>query len=137
MKQDTQGQNISQDEMLELQKLFGTATPPEEKQNVHTFLMKVTKSKDTTKTGYLTEEELGEPKLPLRTVKELSLFARDIADMPYFADYFDKEAEILTSTSLSKKGKLLHLAVTSKTEVADTTGEKPKKENKGWFGRKK
>ena len=111
--------------------LAGAATPQEEKFNVHSFLAKVIETEDTTRLGNLTDEELGVPKLPLRTEKELELFCNEIADMPYFGEYFKKEAEILTSTSLSKNAKLLNLSVVQKREIEDST--KTRKPNKGWF----
>jgi len=111
--------------------LVGTTPTPEEKQNIHTFLHNVATSKDTTKTGNLGIEELGNPTLPLRTYHELALFCNEVANMEYYADYFKKKAEILTATSLSKEAKLLNLAVLQKREVEDVT--KPKKVNKGWF----
>lgn len=125
----------NQDEIDKLNYLAGTATTPEEKYNVHSFLAKVIETEDTTRLGNLNEEELGVPKLPLRTEKELELFCNEIADMPYMGEYFKKEAEILTSTSLSKNAKLLNLSVVQKREIEDST--KPKKPNKGWFRKKK
>jgi hypothetical protein len=114
------------------QRLYGTTPSAEEKQNIHTFLNNVAISKDTTKTGNLSVEELGNPTLPLRTYQELELFCREVANMDYYAEYFRKKGEILTATSLSKDAKLLNLAVLQKREVEDTT--KPKrKENKSWF----
>ena len=105
---------------------------PEGKHNVHSFLNNVATSEDTTKTGNLTADEVGIPKHPLRTFKNLSLIANDIMGNPDIANYYNKKAEILTSTSLSKDAKLLTLAVVQKKEIADTT-VKPRKENKGWF----
>jgi len=104
----------------------------EQKQNQHTFLTKVIQSKDTTKTGNLTQEELGSPRVPLRTFKQLELFCRDIYCDEDWANYYQQLAEIHTSSSLSKDAKLLNLSVTSKKELADMT-PKEKKENKGWF----
>jgi len=104
----------------------------EGKQNMHTFFSKVIASDDTTKTGNLSQEELGTPKLPLRTYKELELFCEDIADDEPFAEYFRKMGEIQTSTSLSKDALLLKLAVTMKKELADVTPKQTKK-NRGWF----
>ena len=112
----------------------GTSPTGEDKHNIHTFLHNVAVAPDTTKTGNLTIEELGMPKLPFRTYKELSLFCNDIMDQPDFAEYFKKKGEILTATSLSKEAALLKFAVTQKREVADLTS-KPK-ENKGWFNKK-
>jgi len=107
----------------------------EGKQNVHSFFTNIIKSDDTTKTGYLGQEELGIPKLPVRTYKELALFAGDIYGDTSWKDYFDKMAEIQTSTSLSKDGILIRLSVTEKKEFAEVSSKR-KKENKGWFKKK-
>lgn len=107
----------------------------EGKSNVHSFFTNIIKSLNTTKTGYLNENELGLPKLPVRTLKELSVFCKDVADFPEMADYFDKSSENITSTSLSKDGILLKLSVTQKKEMADVS-PKQNKENKGWFKKK-
>ena len=103
-----------------------------QKQNPTTFFTEVIKAEDTTKTGNLTQEELGEPQLPLRSSKELELICEDLIDNPSWASYFRKQAEILTSTSLSKDAILIKLLVTNKKELADVT-PKEKKKNKGWF----
>lgn len=130
---------MADDEMTQEQaedyiKSLGIAPIPEEKHSVHTFLHKVATSDDTTKLGNLKEEEVGLARHPLRTYKELALFCRDVADMDYFADYFDKKAEILTSTSLSKEALLLKLAVVIRREQSNIL--KVPKENKGWFKKK-
>jgi len=104
----------------------------EGKQNLHTFFSKIIASDDTTKTGNLNQDELGMPKLPLRTYKELEVFCNSIADDKYFAEYFKKMGEVQTSTSLSKDAKLLELSVTMKKELADVT-KKSTTKNKGWF----
>lgn len=130
---------MSEDEMAEkLAQLVGGSAVPDEKQNVHTFLHNVAVSEDTTKTGYLRDDgdinELGVPAVPMRTLKELELFCRSVANMGYYAEYFRNKAEILTSTSLSRNAKLLDLAVVQRREVADVT--KRRKPNKGWFKKK-
>jgi hypothetical protein len=121
---------ISEDEAREIVRQFN-----ESKQNVHTFFTNVIKSKDTTKTGNLTIEELGMPKLPLRSLKELALFCSDISSDNAWNDYFTKLGEIQTSTSLSKDALLLKLSVTQKRELADVS-PKEKKKNRGWFRKK-
>lgn len=127
---------LTPEEKQELEQyVTGSSPMPEEKHNVHKFLHEVAESNDTTKTGYLSEEEVGTPKLPTRTLKSLALYCDHIANMPYFADYFNAESEIVTSTSLSKDAKLLTLAVTSVRHLADVT-PKVKKKNKGWFRKK-
>lgn len=108
-----------------------------EKHNVHTFLEKVRISTDTTKVGYLKEEELGMPNLPVRTFKELELFSKKIADKPLFAEYFGAMSEITTATSLSRDAKLLDTAVTQSRKLTDIIKRPEMRENKGWFGKKK
>ena len=105
-----------------------------EKQNSISFFTDVIKSDDTIKTGNLELQELGEPRLPLRSLKGLELFSKDIYEDAEWESYFKKKAEILTSTSLSKDAILIKLAVTSKKELADVS-PKEKKKNKGWFKR--
>jgi len=103
----------------------------EGQQNIHTFLTRVAQEDDTTKVGFLTQEEIGMPVLPVRTYKELSVFADCIANEPTWKEYFDKMSEVQTSTSLSKDGFLVKAAITTKAELARVT--KSKKQNKGWF----
>lgn len=103
----------------------------ESKANMHTFFTNVIKAKDTTKTGNLKEEELGLPKIPVRTLKELELFSKEVAHENAWANYFDKLSEIQTSTSLSRDAILIKLAVTTKKELADVTPTK--KQNKSWY----
>ena len=120
-------ENLSEEEAKDIIRGF-----QEGRSNVHTFFTNVVKAEDTTKTGNLSTDELGLSHLPVRTYKELELFSRDIADEESWADYFQKMAEIQTSTSLSKDAILMKLVVTTKKELADMT-PKDKKKNKGWF----
>jgi hypothetical protein len=104
------------------------------KQNIHSFLTDVIKAPDTTKTGNLTIDELGYPKLPVRTYKELELFCGDVwNEEKGWGNYFKKMSEIQTSTSLSKNAILLTLAATIRKELADMSPKENQKENKGWF----
>lgn len=118
-----------------LKGVYGTAPIAEEKKGVHQFLHNVATAKDTTKTGFLSTEEVGTPRLPLRSLKELSLFCREVANKVYAADYFGKKAEILTATSLSKEGFLTKLAVIIKRETSNVL-KTPMKENRSWFKKK-
>lgn len=130
-------EQLSQEELENLQHLIGTAPIPEEKHNVHLFLTKVAEADDTRKVANIDEEELGKPKLPVRTNLELALFCKDIADMEDFGNYFEKEAEIILATSLSKEGFLDKLAITTSRNIADVTNiGAPKKKNSGWFKKK-
>lgn len=125
---------MTEEEIEALKKVFGSPQP-EEKQNVHTFLNKVAEKPDTTRVGYVKEEELGTPPLTIRTLKELSLISDKIMDNDFFKKYYEARSEIVTSTSLSKEAMLIKLAVVQRREIADVTPEK--KVNKGWFKRRK
>lgn len=115
--------------------LGGYGTPiQEEKHTVHKFLHDVAIAQDTTKVGFLKDEEIGIPKNPIRTHKSLALISDKIMDNPYFKDFFLCESEIVTSTSLSRDAKLLNTAVIQRRQIEDVT--KPKKQNKGWFKKK-
>jgi len=130
-----EGEVYTEEQVAEL--LAHTATIPDEKTNAHSFLKKVVETEDTTKVGYLREEEVGIPKLSMRTLKELELYCGDIADEDKWKDYFKKRAEILVSTSLSKDAKLIDLAILQRKEVGTIPGRtSQRKANKGWFRRK-
>lgn len=103
----------------------------ESKMTVPNFFNNVVKTLDSTKVGNVTQEELGMPKLPVRTYKELEVFCKDIACDDGWSEYFRKMAEIQLATGLSKDATLLKLVVTTKKELADVTPQK--KANKGWF----
>jgi len=121
---------LTPEELTELGKIVGAT--PEEKSNVHNFLLKVVETEDTTKVANLNDEELGLAKFPVRTLQELSLFSGALGSMPYFEDYFKKEAEITLATSLSRDAKLLEPAITSNRQVGEIPRKQMKK-NRGWF----
>jgi hypothetical protein len=112
------------------------APVPEEKQNIHTFLTNVVKAKDTTKTGYLSDVELGVTPYSERTYKTIELYSENAND-DLWALHFKRRAEILTATSLSRNAKLLSLAVLQRRELADTSDDDlNRKKNSGWFSKK-
>jgi len=125
-------EELTPEDIEALKKYFPT---PEEKHNVHLFLNKIATSDDTTKTGYLSDEEIGEPKYPLRSAKEFALIAETIIGNDVIKNYFDSLAEITTATSLSKQGFLIKQATTTTKNIADVT-KTLKKKNKGWFKKK-
>lgn len=136
MADEKKVEEMSDDELTkELEKFVGAAPAQDDKHNVHTFLNKVATAEDTTKTGFLTVEELGQMQQTLRSYKELGLVSDKIMNNPFFNEYFLAEAEIVTGTSLSREGKLINLAVINRKQVEDLTKEKSV--NKGWFGKKK
>lgn len=119
------------------QQFYGAAPIPEEEKGTNAFLKHVAKAKDTTRTGFVTEEELGQLNLPIRTLKELSLFCSDVANKKTLGEYFDEMAQIATATSLAKEGFLTKLAVVTRRETSSSILAPERKTNKGWFKKKK
>lgn len=122
-------EELTEDEAKEIVRQFAEA-----KENTQSFFSKVIKADDTTRTGNLSEEELGISQLPVRTYEELSLICNDVLEDKSFGDFFNKMSEIQTATSLSKEALLLKLVVTTKRELADLTQKK--KVKKGFFKKK-
>lgn len=106
----------------------------EDKHTVHTFLNNVATSRDTLKTGFLKEEEVGIPQHPTRALQEFSLIAKSIIGNDMISQYFKDESEIVTASSLSREGFLDKLAVTQTRQLADVT--KPKQSPRGFFKKK-
>lgn len=128
---------LSEAEKSELKELLGYGgNIPDSKQNVHTFLHNVATAEDTTKLGFLNENEIGMMPNPIRSYKHLGQFAKDIMHKPGLSSFFNSNSEIITSTSLSRGGFLVDRAVVQKRELKDTTS-KPRAENKGWFKKDK
>lgn len=126
---------LTDSEKAEIKELLGYGSNlPDAKQNVHTFLHNVATAEDTTKLGFLKEEEIGMLPNPIRSYKHLQQFARDIMGKQELGSYFGSSSEIVTSTSLSRQGFLVDRAVVQKRELKDTT--KAIKENKSWFKKK-
>ena len=129
-------QSLNPAEMEQLASALGYgAAVPEGKQNVHTFLHNVATADDTTKLGFLKEEEIGLPKHPVRTYKTMGLIANSVMKNEELAQYFLAKSEILTSSSLARDGFLTKLAVVQRRELADVT--KPhRKPSSSWFKKK-
>lgn len=109
----------------------------ESRQSLHSFLTNVIKADDTTKMGNLTQDELGNPKVPFRTFKQLEAFSEDIYGDKSWAEWFRRLGEIHTASSLSKDAILLKAAITQKKELSDMTPQRKVKKNSGMFGFKK
>jgi hypothetical protein len=131
-------EDLTQEEKEELYKyLAATGTPvPEEKFNVHLFLNKVATTEDTTKVANLKEEELGNPRYPVRAQKSFARISSHIIGNETFADYFKGSAEDTLATSLSREGFLDKLAITTTRQFGDIGKMGAKKKNRSWFQRK-
>lgn len=124
-----------QAQLDELLKGYGSPTQ-EEKHNVHTFLTAIARSKDTIKTGNLIKDELGFAQLPIRSLKEFEIYSKELCEDEIMANIFRAEAEVLTSTSLSKEGFLINRSVLSRKEITDPFHKPERKPNRSWFKKK-
>lgn len=142
MVEESQESISDEEALMKIAQAMKDNAPTEEaKNNVHTFLNNIVLADDTTKVGFLRDgsdkdiDELGTPKYSVRGLKELIRISGYIMNNPFFKEYFEKEAEDVLATSLSRKGFLVKQATTTTKAVADIT--KRRKINKGWFGKEK
>lgn len=73
----------------------------------------VWRTTNSTKVGNLDQRELGDIEFSVRSCLNIGLLAR-LLHHKAFAQYFDGKAEIVTASSMSKKGWFVELFVTSK-----------------------
>ena len=108
----------------------GYPTPPS-KDSIFKFFREILQSKDSRKTGNLKEAELGQARLGVRHYLQVAQFAESegLSDV---SDYLKKEAEIVLSTSLSRKGFLPQIFVTQIKKEQKLKEPVPQK--KGLFG---
>jgi hypothetical protein len=126
---------MDEDDMLDMEELeeYGLGYPkPKEKAGIWTFFNKILKLKDSTKTGYLDEEEL-------RVVRLLQMTANyaNTWELPVVNDYLIKDNEIILASSDSKIGFLIQSAVTQRKQLETRNRSKSKSGGvKGWFKKK-
>ena len=121
-------EDLSVEEQEELQKYLANIPQKEEKLGVFSFFNRVLKSKDTSKSSYLSQEEL----FSVRTYQSAGLYA-DTMNLKDVGKYLRSEAEIVLATSLGKDGFLIKSIITQKKEImAKAVSEKKKK----WLSRK-
>lgn len=133
----TENEELTEEEKMVLQQAMEKYGSPQAdiKHNVHTFLKEVLDTKDTTKVGYLSKDELGMPLNPTRVYKELAIYSDKVLDNPFMKDIFNLEAEnVVLAPSLSREGFLDKLAVVTKKIFEEQS--KIKSDNKGWFTKK-
>lgn len=107
---------------------------PPKKDSTLVLFRELIKSKSSTKFGNLTSIDLGKSKMSVRDTLDIALYC-DKEGLDDLGQYFRDKAEIVLSTSLSHKGKLIDNIVTQiKKEKKETTGGEPIK--KGFFNTK-
>jgi len=141
MEEEKSEQEIDDEEALRriAEAMKDSPPVPEDKHNIHTFLVSVVKAEDSTKIGNLQVDrdinELGIPEHTVRGAKDMALISDKIMENEFFKVYFEREAENTLASSLSREGFLDKLATMQTKQVVDAT--KRRKINKGWFGSKK
>ena len=111
---------------------FGAPKSPD-KESLFKFYNKLLTIKDTTRIGNLTAPEIGMGRLSVRGNKSIALYAES-EGLDIVGDYFKNQANILTETSMAKKGFMSQLFF---TQIKREKKDKPKSEKSGWFGRSK
>jgi len=102
-----------------------------QKDNLFKFFRYILTTKDTTRVGNISAQELGISDLSVRGWKRIAHYAR-AEGLDIVANYLDGQSEIMTSSSMSKKGFWAQLTVTQIKKEQKL--KEPTKEKKKWFG---
>lgn len=111
---------------------YGSPTP-EIKETIFRFFRDLLNFPKSWKVGNLSNVELGQSKLGVRHYLELAQYA-EAEGLNIVADYFRGKADIVSSTSMSRKGFLPQLFVTQIKKEQKL--KEPLPEKKGWFAKK-
>ena len=126
-EQKVEGEESDEDR-LAAQQEFGEAygsPEPEEKHNQHTFLSNAIKAKDTVRTTFLSDQELGRPLFSVRFLLDMEDIARYYID-PIAKDldidngiaiYFWEKIQNITSSGMSNQGFAPLLSVTKRMDI--------------------
>jgi len=107
---------------------------PIDKDSLYKFCRDILRFPDTTRIGNLTNQELGLAKLGVRHYQEISAYAK-AEGLDIVAKYLMNKSQIVTATSMSRKGFWAELFFT--TIKKEKKAKEPKKEKTGLFGKKK
>ena len=105
-----------------------------EEKGIDNFFLEIIRTNNTIKVGNLEEDELGKPRIPIRTMLKLKEDCRLIPSMSSFTTDFENQVENVLASSLSKEGFLIKARITQKKELLDN--KKKKRSIKTLFGRK-
>lgn len=98
------------DDMKDLMGAYGAPTPPSS-DNLFRFLRDILTLKNSDRVGNLKDSELGMPKKTVRSYLMIKEYCK-AEGLHRVADYMQSHANIVTSTSMSRKGYFLGLGVT-------------------------
>ncbi len=114
-------------EAMEKQQDWGEDLTPayEKKDDLFSLFWKMVNKADSSKIANLSKSELGMLNLPVRDCQKIALLATTLGHKG-FAKFFLAQAEIISSTSLSKGGFLPQIVVTSRrVKAKDENRELP------------
>jgi len=125
-------QAIMEYESAQMNDPESTVASPIEKDNQYKFMRELLKTRDSKKIGNVTSEELGKINLSLRGALEVSLLSGQLG-LDTTRQYYQKKAEILAATSMSRKSTFLSLIFTQiKKTFTGSSSMTPEK--RGLFG---
>lgn len=100
-----------QDSQLESYESYPQGAKPREDQ--YTWFWKIVKLGDSTKVANVEDKEIGPAPLTIRGIKRVALVAEQLGNSK-LAEYFNKEAEIILATSMSRRGWLVEQSISQK-----------------------
>ncbi|KKL72879.1 hypothetical protein LCGC14_2080480 [marine sediment metagenome] len=129
-EQKVEGEESDEDRLAaqqEFAEAYGSPEP-EEKHNQHTFLSKAVSAKDTVRTTFLSDQELGRPLFSVRFLLDmedvsrhyLDIFAESCGGDNRIANYFLNKVQNITDSGMSNKGFTMNLNVTRKMDTTRT-----------------
>jgi len=107
------------------------------KYDLYSLFWKIIERSDSSKVGNLSKEELGMLDISVRDMQRIALLSRQLNHIG-FAEFFEKQAEIVLATSSSKDGWLPELFVsqrkfTTKSRKYNIQNLQPQQKKKGLF----
>lgn len=129
-EQKVEGEESDEDRQAaqqEFAEAYGSPEP-EEKHNQHTFLSKAVSAKDTVRTTFLSDQELGRPLFSVRFLLDmedvshhyLDGFVDEVDGSNRIANYFLNKVQNITDSGMSNKGFTMNLNVTRKMDTTRT-----------------
>jgi len=127
-------EEISDEELIELmqnQDEAGVVAPDTKiKDSVFRFFRQILTLPESTKVANFREEEIGKSRLPIRAYIDMANFANSMG-YNRVAGYLMSKAEIISKTSMGRKGFLAQLFVTQIKKEQKIT---PTQQKHSWFG---
>ena len=103
---------LSPEEQTAVRQMVGNIVPePEDRSSIFKIFERIISTKDTTKVGNLTDNELN----AVRTLQNAGIFCEK-QELDVLSDYFASKAEVVLATSDSRTGFLVKAMITQRKE---------------------